>query len=224
MAKILIVEDDKLLSELMRQFLAREGHEIEVAADGGIAQAHLDAYEYDLVVLDWELPISSGIEILRELRANRTSTPVIMLTRKSAIEDKENGFVSGADDYLPKPFEMRELSLRISALLRRPAQFAGNLLRCGNFSLDPAARTFTKDDEEIKLLPREFALLEFLMRHPGEVFSAQALLRHVWTADSDASEEAVSICIRRLRRKIDSAGAPSSIRTLHGQGYKLDCN
>jgi DNA-binding response OmpR family regulator len=221
MAKILVVEDDRLLSQLMRQFLTKEGHTVEAMHDGSDAMSILESNAFDVVVLDWELPGMLGIDILNRFRSLGNATPVLMLTRKASVDDKETGFDKGADDYLPKPFDMRELGMRVRALLRRPAQFTGQWLQVGMLRLDPAARVVVRGDEEIKLLPKEFALLEFFMRHPGQVFTAQALLNSVWKSDSEASEEAVSICIRRLRKKIDADGAESVIRTLHGQGYKL---
>jgi DNA-binding response OmpR family regulator len=149
-------------------------------------------------------------------------TPVLMLTRRSSITDKEISFDSGTDDFLPKPFDMKELSLRVKALLRRPSLYVDQRIAVGPLRLDPASRLVFRGDEEIRLLPKEFALLEFMMRHPGRVFSAASLLDHVWSSDSEASEEAVSICIRRLRKKLDVQGEASIIRTVHGQGYKLE--
>jgi two-component system OmpR family response regulator len=223
MAKVLVVEDDELLRQLLSQFLTKEGYQVETANNGSTGMEMLQAHEYAVVVLDWDLPGMLGIDILRTFRALGKQTPVLMLTHKSTIADKEAGFTSGTDDYLPKPFEMRELALRISALLRRPAQFTGQWLTAGDLKLDPASRVVRRGDEEINLLPKEFALLEFFMRRPREVFTSDALLSHVWSSDSEASEEAVSICIRRLRKKIDRQGQNSIIKTLHGQGYKLDC-
>lgn len=223
MAKVLIVEDDQLLSKLMSDYLKKDSHQTEVIANGRDAIDYLDAHEYDVVVLDWELPGLSGIEILKRLRAEGKSTPVLMLTKKSSIEEKEIGFETGTDDFLPKPFDMRELSARVKALLRRPQQYTGQWLTAGSLRLDAASRVVARGEEDIRLLPKEFALLEFFMRHPKQVFSATALLNHVWSSDSEASEEAVSICIRRLRKKIDIQGQPSLIRTVHGEGYKLDC-
>ncbi|HEY9712601.1 MAG TPA: response regulator transcription factor, partial [Chroococcales cyanobacterium] len=182
----------------------------------------LQFYEYDLVVLDWQLPGLEGVDILKEFRSGGGITPVIMLTGKNSISDKETGFDSGADDYLTKPFHMKELSARVRALLRRPSTFVGNVLKAGQLELDPGNFKATKNGAEIKLQPKEFSLLEFFMRHPNQVFNTDTLLNRVWASESDATSDALTTTIKRLRKKIDAEGERSFLTTVHGVGYKME--
>ena len=222
MAKVLVIEDDTSLSRMIKDWLTIEHHNIETVADGKQGLEKLQYYQYDLVIMDWQLPGMEGVDILKEFRRTGGITPVLMLTGKNTVIDKEAGLDSGADDYLTKPFHMKELSARIRALLRRPQVMVGNVLTAGKFSLDPTNHQVTRDGVEVKLLPKEFALLEFLMRHPNQVFSADALLNRVWASESDATIDALTSCIKRLRKKIDAEGETSPIRTVHGVGYKLE--
>jgi two-component system, OmpR family, response regulator len=222
MAKILLVEDDLVNAGLVRDYLKHEQHTVDEAHDVSEAKGYLTSYQYDLLVLDWLLPDGTGIEVLQQYRESGGLAPVIMLTGKGQLSDKEAGLDAGADDYLTKPFEVRELSARIRALLRRNPLAQSNLLRCGNITLDVKKARLTRDDEEIKLLPTEYALLEFLMRNQERVFSPGALLLHVWKSDSDATENGVRTYVARLRQKIDTEGNPSLIKTVHGLGYKLE--
>ncbi len=222
MAKILIVEDDLGLSKMVRDWLVFEKHQVEEVADGNEALEKLRFYEYDLVILDWMLPGMSGVQILREFRNTRGSTPVLMLTGKDTIIDKETGLDAGADDYLTKPFHMKELSARTRALLRRPRDIVTDTIKVGDLLLDRGKHKILKNNVEVKLLPKEFALIDFLMRHPNQVFSVDALLNRVWESESDATADAVTTCVKRIRKKLDSEGKPSIIRTVHGVGYRLD--
>ncbi len=221
MAKILIVEDDLQLSKLVRDWLKLERHEVEVVNDGQEGLNRLKAYEYDLIVLDLELPVIGGMEILREFRSTGKKTPVLILTGRSTVDDKEVGLDSGADDYLTKPFHAKELTARIRALMRRVSGQMGTVLKSGNIELDRAAFTVKRGGVEVKLVPKEFALLEFLMRNPGTVFPPDALLNRVWSNESDATVEALTTCIKRLRKKLDTEGQESIIRNVHGVGYGL---
>lgn len=222
MAKILIVEDDALLGRLMVDFLAGLHHEVEIACTGSDGWEKLNHSQYEVLVLDWQLPGIEGIEVLKRHRSAGGLTPVLMLTRKGAIDEKEIGFHSGCDDYLTKPFEMRELAARIQALLRRSLSAGTDELVAGELRLDLRAHTALRGDQDLQLLPKEFALLAFFMRNPNVVFSAQALLDRVWNSEAEVSEEAVSICIRRLRKKVDLEGAASMVHTVHGLGYRFE--
>lgn len=221
MAKILIVEDDVQLSKLVRDWLKLERHESEIVNDGQEAIERLKVYEYDLIILDLELPVIGGMEILKQFRADGKKTPVLILTGRTTIDDKEVGLDAGADDYLTKPFHAKELTARIRALMRRVGGQLTKTLSCGNIELDRAAFVVKRSGEEIKLVPREFALLEFLMRNPSTVFPAEALLNRVWSNESDATVDALTTCIKRLRKKLDHEGEPSIIRNVHGVGYGL---
>jgi DNA-binding response OmpR family regulator len=220
-AKILVVEDDLGLARMVSDWLKFEHHLVETANTGRDGLDKLRAYEYDIVVLDWELPEMTGIEILKDYRSHGGQAPILMLTGKNSLGDKESGFDAGADDYLTKPFHMKELSMRLKALLRRTTTFMGDVLQYKDIELNVSTHKVTRGGTELTLLPKEFSLLEFFMRHPGQVFSADMLLSRVWASEADTSIDAVSTCIKRLRKKIDIEGQHSVIRTVHGVGYKL---
>jgi DNA-binding response OmpR family regulator len=222
MAKILVVEDDADTAQMVKSWLTDEMHLVEIAADGVVARELLSLQKYDLIVLDWDLPRLSGLEVCRQFRNEGGHTPVLMLTGKGELSEKEKGLDSGADDYLTKPFQMRELSARLRALLRRPLQCQSTVLRTGNIQLDPTTCRVTKDGQEIELAPKEYDLLAFLMRYPGEIFSPDALLTRVWSTDSEATPLTVRVRITKLRSKLDSPGMPSLIRNVYNRGYMLE--
>ncbi len=221
MAKILLVEDDRDLCCMISDGLSAEKHTVEMVHEGLEGRDRLLGFEYDLVILDWELPGLSGVEILKEMRNKGRQAPVLMLTGKSSISEKETGLDSGADDYLTKPFSMKELLARIRAILRRPTGYSGTVLKSGDLSLDPVLHKLSRNGEEIKLLPKELALLEFFMRHKGQVFTAEAVLNRVWSSESEASPDSFRTCLKRLRQKIDVDGADSVIEYVHGLGYRI---
>ncbi|MBN8660682.1 MAG: response regulator transcription factor [Candidatus Melainabacteria bacterium] len=222
MAKILIVEDDVQLAELVMRWLGREGHLVEHVKNGGDALQRLRFDPYDLIVLDWNLPEVEGIDILKTFRRNGGTTPVLMLTGKKAIEEKLEGLGQGADDYLTKPFDGRELTARIAVLLRRPTVLLPiDVLKVGDIELDAKAHKVTRGGSLVSLLPKEFALLEFFMRNAGQYFPAEKLLAHVWPSESDSTVEALTSCIKRLRQKIDYSGSESVIKNVRGAGYGL---
>lgn len=219
MARILVIEDDPIACQLLRDWLDSQLHVVDVAYTGA------DGYElalsncYDLLLVDWELPDFSGIEVLDRLRAKQQDAPVLILTGRRSIDEKEIGFGAGADDYLTKPFELRELTLRIQALLKRPRSLRADQLRVGELCLDLHRRSVEYAGQAVSLMPKEFIVLEFLMRHPNQIFSADALLKHAWNFETDASEGAVRIVIARLRSKLGKDKCP--IQTVHGSGYML---
>lgn len=222
MAKILLVEDDRDLSLVIADSLQAQQHTVEFVHTGTEGRERLSSFDYDLVILDWDLPQISGVEILREMRSRGKSTPVLMLTGKSDTSQKETGLDSGADDYLTKPFAMKELQARLRALLRRPLGYTGTQIQAGGLVLDPVLHKVTRDGEEIKLLPKEMAVLEFFMRHKGQVFTAEAVLNRVWSSESEASPESFRTCLKRLRQKIDLDGKTSIIEYVHGLGYRMN--
>jgi DNA-binding response OmpR family regulator len=224
MAKILLIEDDLTTASMVRDWLEGERYTIDEAHSGAEALTYLKSYQYDLVIVDWMLPEGNGVEVMKSYRSGGGHAPILMLTGKRAIVEKEAGLDAGADDYLTKPFDMRELSARIRALLRRAPAVRGSVLECGSIALDTTSCTVTRGGTLLKLLPTEYSLLEFLMRNQGTVFNTAALLEHVWKADSEATDIAVRTYITRLRKKIDVEGAPSFITTVHGLGYKLEAN
>lgn len=222
MAKILVVEDDQHLAGSLEDWLMSEHHTVDVVTTGTDADERLRFYNYDLIVMDWDLPGMSGVDVCKKYRAEGGTTVVIMLTGKDTVADKTQGLDSGADDYLTKPFHPGELSARIRALLRRPREVKQSVLQVGDVTLDPANFKVTRDGKEVMLLPKEFALLEFLMRHPNEVFSTEALMERVWSSESEASPDTVRVHITKLRNKMDVDGKPSHIKTLHRMGYRFE--
>lgn len=221
MSKILLVEDDRQLCAVITDFLHGDGHVPEVVYTGTDGLERLTFYKYDVVILDWELPGLSGPEVCKQYRSKGGKTPILMLTGKREIDDKANGLDAGADDYLTKPFHYKELGARLRALLRRNEVARQTILSAGDISLNPASRQVFKADEEISLQPKEYALLEFLLRHPSVPFSSDAIMDRVWPSESDAAPDTVRIQIMRLRNKIDSEGKESLIRTVHRVGYML---
>lgn len=221
MAKVLIIEDDRETSALVQDWLSTmEHHTVETIGDGDHAISALRLHQYDVIVLDWQLPGASGRDVCRTFRQGGGSTPILMLTARDTVDDKEQGFDTGVDDYLTKPFHLKELSARIRALLKRPHMFT-SVLQAGQIALEVESFRATKGGQSIKLMPKEFALLEFLMRHKGRVFTAQELLDRVWESHSPSGTEALRQCISRLRDKIDDVGKPSLISNVPRKGYTI---
>jgi DNA-binding response OmpR family regulator len=223
MARILLVEDDKDQATTIEEWLSSEHHNVVISYDGEEGQYRIENDNFDVIVLDWDLPKITGLEILKRYRMKKGSAPVIMLTGKGTISDRESGLDGGADDYLTKPFSLRELSARIRALLRRPGEVKSNVVTVGKFVLDPVKHRVTKDGEEVQLLPRDFALLEFFMRNVDVVFSTDALLQRVWEDDSDATSDALRTAIKRLRKKLDEGEdeTKSVIENIPRVGYRM---
>lgn len=224
MAKVLIIEDDDAIREQVEDWLSNKNFVVESAQTGAEGQSRLEQYEYDVIVLDWELPDATGIEILKKLRASGSRTPVLMLTGRGSIDDKETGFDTGADDYLTKPFDLRELNMRIHSLLKRTADStdsATNNLTFKHITLDPRNFKVLVKEKPVTLHAREFQLLEYLLRHPGQVFSAADLLDRVWHSDSAVGPETVRQCVKRIRKKIDLEKSESIIENIYGVGYRL---
>lgn len=222
MAKILVVEDDSATSNVVRQYLEARGHEVDLADNSNDARAFMDAYFYNAMIFDWHLKgAGTGIELLKSYRSSGGTAPVLMMTSRASIDDKGSGFDAGADDYLPKPFDGRELVMRVEALLRRQPAPANNLIRVGKLSLDATKRVVFANDKPIQLRPREYKLLEHLMRFPGHVFSTEALLNAVWPSEDSPSELAVRIAIKRIRESISGELGEDPIETVHKMGYVL---
>jgi DNA-binding response OmpR family regulator len=221
--RLLVVEDADKLARALKRGLEREGYAVDTLADGRLAQTRLRSRhdEYDLVVLDVMLPGADGFTICRDLRERGVTVPVLMLTARDTTADKVTGLDSGADDYLVKPFAFEELLARVRTLLRRPRNALPVALVVGDLVLDPGARTVRRGAAAIDLTTKEFALLEFLMRHPGEVLSRERILDHVWDDEYDASSNVIDVHLKNLRRKVDRPGAPSLFRTARGVGYSL---
>ncbi len=221
---ILIVEDEQRLAFLLRRVLLEERHTVDLAHDGhrGLDLALSDSY--DLVILDVMLPGLDGLEICRQMRAERILSPVLMLTARGAVEDRVTGLNVGADDYLTKPFAMEELLARINALLRRRDRRFDetNQLCVDDLTLDMARHEARRGGRIIELMAKEFALLEYLMRHAGCVLTRTQIIDAVWRYDIEALSNVVDIYIHYLREKIDHGFSRSLIKTVRGVGYKIE--
>lgn len=222
MAKLLLVDDDKKLVEALAYILSEQQHHVvDFAHTGEEALISLRSLVYDAVILDWNMPPPCGLDVIKAYRAEGGRIPILMLTCRDEYTDKILALDAGADDYLTKPFHPKELCARVRALLRRPQLTTPPVLRAGNLQLNPVEFTVTKGGKDVPLARMEFALLEFLVRHPNEVFSPQTLLDRVWPADSSRSPESLRVLIKKLREKIDD-DEPTQIKNVHGVGYKLD--
>src|SRR5437879_3824723 len=224
-ARILIVEDEAPLTLLLRYNLEAAGYAVESAARGDEAELKLRETMPDLVVLDWMLPGVSGIELCRRLRAqpDTRQLPIIMLTARGEEGERVRGLATGADDYIVKPFSVPELLARIRALLRRakPERVAATL-SAGDIELDRDTKRVSRSGREVPLGPTEFRLLEFLLEHPGRVFSREQLLDQVWGRDIYIDERTVDVHVGRLRKALNRGRMPDPIRTVRGAGYALN--
>jgi len=221
---ILVVEDERRLAHLLRRVLLEERHTVDVASDGAQGLDMGSSDTYDLVILDLMLPGRDGLEVCRELRAGGVKAPVLMLTARGAVEDRVSGLNAGADDYLVKPFAMEELLARVSALLRRRGRDLDVALelRVGDLTLDLVRHEARRGARAIELTAKEFALLEYLMRHPGQALTRTQITDHVWRYDLEALSNVVDIYIHYLRDKIDRGFPRPLIKTVRGVGYKID--
>jgi two-component system OmpR family response regulator len=218
--RILVVEDEEKLAELVRRGLAEAGLAADVAARGEDALWMAGSTEYDAIVLDVMLPGIDGFEVCRRLREDEVWTPILMLTSRDGVDDRVAGLDGGADDYLTKPFAFKELLARLRAAVRRGPQARPAVLASGDLRLDPAARTVTRGDTPIDLSPLEFSMLETLMRRPGLALSRVQLLEHVWDDSYENRSNVVDVYVRYLREKIDEPFGTQSIETVRGVGYR----
>jgi len=219
---ILVVEDERRLAQVVRKVLEEEGHTVDVANDGEEGLAIAMDGSHDVIVLDILLPGIDGFEVCRSLRANRVDTPVLLLTALDAVEDRVRGLDAGADDYLPKPFAFQELLARLRALGRRRVQAREpDQLQTADLMLDLRRRRAARDGRTIDLSPKEFALLEFLMRNQGRVVTRTQILDHVWGYDYSPDSNLVDVYVTYLRRKIDRGHGQKLIRTVRGAGYAV---
>lgn len=224
MSKILLVEDDERLARLILDFLPKDQYQCEWAANGREAQDLLAVSAFDVVILDWDLPHVDGITVLSTYRAKGGAAKVLMLTGKEKILEKEVGFDSGADDYLTKPFHFKELTMRLRALLRRPTGILSDVLKLRGIELCTGDHKVLKNGVAIELLPKEFALLEFFMKHPNQIYNLEALQTHIWPSDSESSPETIRVHVARIRSKIENDDEPPIIKTVHRRGYMFDAS
>jgi two-component system OmpR family response regulator len=219
--RILIVEDEPAIAGAVKAALAADGHAADVVGDGREALDWTDNYAYDLVILDVILPGIDGFSLCSTLRSRGFSAPVLMLTALDDISDRITGLDRGADDYLAKPFSMDELRARVRALGRRRLEDRAPKIQVGDLELDPATLGVWRSGHEVRLTAREFALLELLARHPGQIFGQERLIEALWDADFAAESNIVEVYIRSLRRKVDEGRRDGLIETVRGSGYRL---
>jgi two-component system, OmpR family, response regulator len=219
--RLLVVEDEVKMAGLLKRALEEEGYAVDVTGSGEEALWFGTENAYDAIVLDLLLPDLDGFAVCRRLREAGRWTPVLMLTARDAVQDRVAGLDAGADDYLTKPFSLAELLARLRALIRRGATERSAVLRVGDLSLDPAARSVARDGRAIELTAKEYALLEFFMRHPGEVLTRTRLIEHVWDFAYEGDSNVVDVYVRYLRNKVDRPFGRDSIETVRGSGYRL---
>lgn len=219
--RILVVEDQAKFLSFIRKGLEEQGMSVDTATDGDNAYALASSTPYDIIVLDIMLPGRDGLSILRELREEGNSVPVILLTARSGIHERVEGLNLGADDYLPKPFYIEELIARINTVVRRSSGQGSNILRVADLVLNLATREVKRGDVDIELTTREFALLEYLMRSPDRVLGRMQICEHVWNYDFDPGTNLVDVYIKRIRAKVDRDWDLKLIRTARGVGYKI---
>jgi OmpR-family two-component system manganese-sensing response regulator len=222
--RILLVDDEVELTDPLSRVLSREGYGVDVAYDGVSGSKLASQGIYDLLILDWMLPQRSGLEICQQLRSQGRTTPVLFLTAKDTLDDRVKGLDAGADDYLVKPFELRELLARVRALLRRSAATgasASQRLRVATLELDLENQLAYRGERLIELSEKESQLLEYFMRHAGQLLTHEQIYQHLWAEDEQPSSNVVAALIRLLRRKIEAKGETALIHTVYGKGYRF---
>jgi two-component system OmpR family response regulator len=221
MVRVLVVEDEVKMAGLLKRGLEEEGYAVDVAGNGSDAVWLGTENPYDAIVLDVMLPDQDGFEVCRQLRAGGRWAPVLMLTARDAVPDRVAGLDAGADDYLTKPFSFTELFARLRAVVRRGAAERPAVLRVGDLVLDPATKKVMRANAPVDLTAKEFGLLEYFMRHPGEVLGRTRIIEHVWDFAYEGDSNVVDVYVRYLREKIDRPFGRDSIETVRGTGYRL---
>lgn len=223
--KILLVDDEVELTEPLKQVLSREGYEVDVANNGMTGMDLAGQKEYDLLILDWMLPYKSGIEICQKLRSQGNTTPVLFLTAKDTLDDRVIGLDVGADDYLVKPFELRELLARVRALLRRSSVFDSpatkTRLKVGGLELDSENQVVYRHGRAIDLSQKEIQLLNYFMQHAGQLLSHEQIYQSLWQEEERPNSNVLAALVRLLRRKIETSGENPLIHTVYGKGYRF---
>ena len=219
--RVLVVEDERRIADFISRGLSEQGYAVDVAYDGGEALQWADVAEFDVIILDVMLPVRDGIEVCLTLRERGLRTPILILTARDAVEDRVRGLDSGADDYLVKPFAFAELLARLRALTRREPAVLGIVLRVGDLILDTTTREASRQGVPLELTSKEYALLEYLMRHPNQVLTRTMIAEHVWNYDFDNATNVIDVHIRNLRRKIDDPFPTKLIQTVRGAGYRI---
>lgn len=224
MAKVLLVEDDQNLSFVIQTCLESDRHNVDAVERGMLALSALRTQHYDVIILDWNLPDISGLEVCKQYRTTGGESPVVMLTAKGAPMDKATALDSGADDYVVKPFEPTEFLARVRALLRRPQAVVSNILRVGDLELDATKFQARRADKVVELAAKELAILQLLMRYPNQSFTSEAIIQRLWPSDTMTSTETVRTHIKNLRKKLSLSASDEFIKSVRNLGYRLVLN
>jgi len=219
--RLLLIEDNRRLSDSLKLTLQDDGYVVDTAYDGLEGEELATMAAYDVIILDIMLPEKDGLAVCRSLRSKHLATPILMLTARDALQDRVTGLDSGADDYLVKPFEVDELRARLRALLRREADDKSGRLHMADLEIDPVTHTVRRGERAIELTAKEFALLEYLVRHPNWLVTREMAQEHLWSYDHAIASNVVDVYIRRLRRKIDDPSPVKLIETVRGGGYRM---
>lgn len=220
--RLLVADDDRDIAKVLTALFERNGYSVDVVYDGKDAYDYAAAGDYDGLVLDIMMPGMDGLEVLKKLRTTGVKTPVLLLTAKGDVEDRVNGLDAGADDYLPKPFAANELLARIRAMLRRKEQYHTDVMEFEGLKLDISTFELSFHSESIRLVSKEFQMIQLLMQSPGSVISTEQFMERIWGWDSEIDVSVVWVYISNLRKKIDKLGAPINIRAVRGVGYCLE--
>jgi DNA-binding response OmpR family regulator len=219
--RILVVEDERKLAGFIKRALQEDAHAVDVSHDGEEGSYLAGKENYDLIILDILLPKKDGLTILRELRDRKCTTPVLILSARGEVKDRVKGLDLGADDYLAKPFALDELRARVRAMLRRGSEGGATVLKLADVVMDLASREVRRGKDDVRLTPREFALLEYMMRNPNKVLTRTAIAEHVWDYNFDWQSNVVDVFVNYLRKKLEGDGKPRLIHTVRGVGYVL---
>src|ERR687890_409794 len=219
---ILVVEDERKVASFIKRGLEAASYSVDVEHDGAAGLKRLLDHDYDLIILDVMLPRLDGLSLMKEIRQRQINIPVLLLTARVTVADKVIGLDLGADDYLTKPFVFEELLARVRALTRRPGQAESAQIQTDGLTIDLLSRHAWRGDQRIELSTREFALLEYFMRHSGQVLSRQQILSAIWDYDFEPASNVVDVYVRHLRNKVDPPGGPSLIQTVRGAGYRFN--
>jgi heavy metal response regulator len=219
--RVLLVEDEPSIADFIARGLSENGYGVDTAYDGDEALEWPSVADFDVIILDVMLPGRDGMEVCRILRKQGVRTPILMLTARDTVDDRVQGLDSGADDYLVKPFAFAELLARLRALSRREPALLGTALEVGDLRMDTVTRVVTRSGRPIDLTAKEFALLEYLMRHPNQVLSRTMIAEHVWNYDFDNATNVIDVHVKNLRKKVDEDFQPRLIHTVRGAGYRI---